>query len=233
MPTRLTAAVLGGWMLLLGVAFTFVDAARAPVRVLAGASTVAVILLAVRTLNPERRGPWHVLAGVAGISAIGAAAFTSGEGLLRTAGIVLLLGVYPLLTGVLVMFVRYRTGGRPDRGGLLDALTLASGVALLTWAFVIGPHVRDPGVPTLDRVLAVLFPIGDLACLAALTRLLLVTGRRLPAAALLTLGTLALLGSDVLNVTSFGGDAALVASSAGSPSSPPPGWPRCTRRCSS
>ncbi|WP_306213512.1 putative bifunctional diguanylate cyclase/phosphodiesterase [Actinoplanes sp. RD1] len=211
MPTRLTAAVFGGWMLLLGAVFTFVDAARGPVRLLAGASTVAVILLAVRTLNPERRTPWNLLAAAAGVSAVGAVMLTGGEGLLRTAGIILLLGVYPLLAAVLVMFVRYRTGGRPDRGGLLDALTLTSGVALLIWAFVLGPHVRDPGLHTVDRVLAVLFPIGDLLCLAALTRLLLVTGRRLPSAALLTLGTLALLGTDIVTATSFGDHAALVA----------------------
>ena len=203
MPTRLTAALFGIWMAVLGVAFAMEPGWHLPVRALAGASAVLAVVAGMRRHHPDQRGPWQLLVVVIGLSVAGTAAHTAGPGAERVVadlpaiGTGLLLLAYPLLAVVLYWFVRLRTGGgRRDRGGLLDSLTLTSGVALLAWTFVTGPQLRDAELSTAGQWVAVAFPVGDLLCLALLT-LLLTTSGRLPAAGWLAVGVLALLLSDV------------------------------------
>ncbi|MFI5931025.1 putative bifunctional diguanylate cyclase/phosphodiesterase [Actinoplanes sp. NPDC051494] len=198
MPTRLAAALFGGWMVVLGALFTVGTAWQAPARVLACAATLAVIGLGIRRHRPDRLGPWQLLAGTVAVSTAGSLAFTAGSvPLLHGAGVALLLAVFAMLGAALLLFTRHRGSGHRDRGGLLDALTLTSGVALLAWTFVIGPHVREPGLATGDRWLSVVFPLCGLACLAALARLLISPGRRPIAAAWLGAGVLTMLLSDI------------------------------------
>jgi diguanylate cyclase (GGDEF)-like protein/PAS domain S-box-containing protein len=212
MPTRLAAALFGLGMAALGVAFSLDPGWHQPVRALAGLAAVAAVLTGIRRHDPRRAGPWQLLAVAIVLSVVGTAAYTAGEtgSRLHDAGTGLLLAGYPLLALVLYRFVRLRTGGRRDRGGLLDALTLTSGVALLAWTFVIGPHLRDTDLTTAAQWTAVAFPVGDLLCLALLTRLL-TASVRLPAAGWLTAGILALLLADVgFNLVPLGDDVAFL-----------------------
>ncbi|AGZ45219.1 putative bifunctional diguanylate cyclase/phosphodiesterase [Actinoplanes friuliensis] len=203
MPTRLAAALFGAWMVVLGVTFYAEPAWQLPVRLLAGLSAVLVIGTGIRRQRPDHRGPWHVLSAAVVLSVAGTAVFTAGPAAeravshLHAIGTGILLVVYLLLATVLFWFVRLRTGGRRDRGGLLDALTLTSAVALLAWTFVIGPHLRDTDLTTIERWISVAFTVGDLLCLALLTRLLTVSGRGVRAAGWLAVGILAMLLADV------------------------------------
>ncbi|MET0494717.1 MAG: EAL domain-containing protein [Actinoplanes sp.] len=209
MPTRLAAVLFGAWMVLLGVAFSHDPSWQMPVRVTAAVSVLLMIVVGVRRHRPPRRGPWHVLAVAVVFSVAGTAAFTTDDiAYSHAVGTALLLIDYPLLALVLFWFVRLRTGGRRDRGGLLDALTLTSGVALLAWTFVVGPHLREaPG-----EWISVAFPAGDLLCLALLTRLLTGSGRRVPAAGWFAVGMLALLAADVGgNLVAFRSDVGYLA----------------------
>ncbi|GAA2474775.1 putative bifunctional diguanylate cyclase/phosphodiesterase [Winogradskya humida] len=202
MPTRLVAALFGGWMVVLGILFASVHALQMPVRVLAGGSALAVIILALRRYTPDRRGPWQLLAATVVVSSVGAISYNAESDsvpALTVIATVLLIAVYPMLAAALALFARHRTSGRRDRGGLLDALTLTSGVALLAWTFVIGPHIRDPSMSTGDVWLAIVFPICDLICLAVLARLLIASGRPPFAAAWLAAGILAMLAADMVN----------------------------------
>ena len=202
MPTRLMAALFGAWMAVLAVTFAAAPDWHQPVRLLAGISAVLAVVVGLRRHDPARRGPWQLLAVAVVLSVAGIGAYTAGPtaaaafGPLHAVGTGLLLIGYPLLALVLYWFVRLRTGGQRDRGGLLDALTLTAGVALLAWTFVIGPHLRDTNLSTAEQWVAVAFPVGDLLCLALVTRLLTASGR-LPAAGWLGAGVLALLLSDV------------------------------------
>ena len=203
MPTRLMAALFGLWMIVLCVVFAVEPGWQLPVRVLAGGSAVVAVAVGMRRHNPARRGPWQLLALVVVLSVAGTAAHAAGPAAERAIaglhgiGTGLLLVEYPLLALVLYWFVRLRTGGgRRDRGGLLDALTLTSGVALLVWAFVIGPQLREADLTTSGLWAAVAFPVGDLLCLALLTLVLTAAGR-LPAAGWLAVGVVALLLADV------------------------------------
>ena len=108
------------------------------------------------------------------------------------------LTMYPLLATGLLIFIRSRAGGG-DRGSLLDAITLTSGLALLSWIFLIVPYVRDTELTLPEKIISIAYPLGDVLILATLARLL--TGgsaRRTPAITLLALGTVGLLAADVL-----------------------------------
>jgi diguanylate cyclase (GGDEF)-like protein/PAS domain S-box-containing protein len=203
MPIRLAAALFTVWMGVLGGAFWFEPAWQSPLRLVAGLSAVVAIAGGVRRRKPARSGPWKLLAVTVALSAVGSAAFTAPRVVLATVPWLqdvadwLLLAVYPLLAFVLLLFVHHRTGGGRNRGGLLDALTVTSGITLLAWAFVIGPHVRGMDVTAGDEWLAVALPVGDLLCVAMLARLLSTVGRRITAVWLLAAGIAALVVVDV------------------------------------
>ena len=197
MPTKLAAALFGVWMAVLGAAFWLVPGWQMPVRLLAGTSAVLAIRYGVRRFKPARTLPWRLLAATVVLSTLATVAWTSTTGVRHTYASWALLLVYPMLAGVLILFARYRTGGGRDRGSLLDALAMTSGITLLAWAFVIGPHLRVMDMSRSDQWFAIAFPVGDLLCLAALTRLCTAASRRLVAVWLLAVGILAMLSADV------------------------------------
>src|SRR4051794_37271714 len=149
MPARLAAAVFGGWMALLALLFAVGPAGAGwLLPLLAGASAIIAVHAGVRRHGPPYRRPWNLL----GLAIAGAA---SGTALLRAPGwatgrvpglapvdSVLVVAAYLALAGVLVIFLRGRTGGARDRAGLLDALTLTAGVALLVWTFRLAPRLH-------------------------------------------------------------------------------------------
>ncbi|WP_432137964.1 MULTISPECIES: EAL domain-containing protein [unclassified Streptomyces] len=167
-----------------------------------GATGVVGILLGVRLNRPSHRVPWLMLA-------LGNTAFAAGE----AAQIILLdrqeqppfpsvadgfyLAAYPLYAAALLGFVRWRTGQR-DRASLVDALTLTTGLALLSWLILIVPFAQTPGLTWVQKAFAIAYPLGDILVLAMLLRLLAGRGRRSRALLLLTVGTVGLLTSDVL-----------------------------------
>ncbi len=203
MPARLAAALFGVWMTALGAVFALEPAWQTPVRLAAGLTTVLVIGLGVRRHKPARSLPWRLLAATMALSALGTAMVRPPAAAARAlpwltdAGELLVLAVYPLLALMLFRFVRHRTGGARDRGGLLDALTVTAGASLLAWTYAIAPHLFEMEMTTADLVKAVAFPVGDLLCLAMVIRLFTTAGRRLPSAALLGAGILAMLVTDV------------------------------------
>ena len=209
MPARLAAALIAGlfaaWMLLLGAAFDLASGwyAQTPLGLAAGISAAVAVSAGVRRYRPAQPFPWHLLGVTLVLSSAGDAAYTAPADVVRhlpwlpTAGGGILLGGYPLLAVVLMLFVHHRTGGGRDRGGRLDALTVTSGVALLAWTFAIGPHVRGMDLAAPRQWLVIAFPAGGLLCLAMLTRLFTTGGRHVAAAAVLGAGVLAMIAADV------------------------------------
>ncbi|GAB1693725.1 EAL domain-containing protein [Krasilnikovia sp. M28-CT-15] len=202
MPTRVAAALFGVWMAAQGAAFWLLPAWQDPIRLAAGFATVVAVLFGMRRRRPARTGPWQLLALAVALSAVGKTVHdvplaVQSVPLLAPAVTLALLAVYPTLAGALVMFVRYRTGGSRDRGGLIDALTVTAGAALLSWTFVLSPQLRDADLTSTADLLAIGYPIGDLLLLAALTRLWTVSNRRVPAGFVLVAGVFAMLVVDL------------------------------------
>ncbi|MGI5404065.1 aminotransferase class I/II-fold pyridoxal phosphate-dependent enzyme [Streptomyces sp. CA-135486] len=168
-----------------------------------GLASVCAILLGIRMHRPAHRWPWLVLAAAN-------FTFTAGDttyNILNTffdqqnpfpsLADVFYLATYPLFAIGLFGFIRYRTTGR-DLASLLDALILTSGLALLSWVFLITPNAQAADTTWIQRAISIAYPLGDVLMLAMLARLLTPGGLRSPAIQLLTVGTIGILVSDVL-----------------------------------
>jgi diguanylate cyclase (GGDEF)-like protein/PAS domain S-box-containing protein len=204
MPARLAAACFGLWIALLATASVLLDGfLQGAAWVAGGASAIAAVTVGVRRHEPAHPTPWRLLTAALVASLVGSVAYDWAPALptwvpaVPRAGEALLIAVYPLLALALLIFVRLRSGGR-DRGGLLDALTLTAGAALLSWIFLIAPYVRDDTLSSVARAVAVAFPVGDVLCLAMMARLFTSAPRRTPALVALGVGVGALLAGDIL-----------------------------------
>ena len=110
-------------------------------------------------------------------------------------GDALYLLVYPaLMTGVLLAVRRRNPQG--DRAGVIDALIITVGMALLSWVFLMAPYVHDATLSPLAKMVSIAYPLGDVLLLAATLRLAFDGGRRRGSFYLLIASVGALLATD-------------------------------------
>ncbi|MDX6628815.1 MAG: hypothetical protein QOH00_1061 [Gaiellales bacterium] len=167
---------------------------------ISGSSFVA-ILIGIRIHRPAAPWVWRWFA-------IGQALFFLGdvytysypnlighEVPFPSAGDVLYLLVYPaLMTGVLLAVRRRNPQG--DRAGVIDALIITVGIALLSWVFLMAPYVHDATLSPLAKSVSIAYPLGDVLLLAAALRLAFDGGRRRGSFFLLSASVCALLTTD-------------------------------------
>jgi diguanylate cyclase (GGDEF)-like protein/PAS domain S-box-containing protein len=205
MGIRLTARrVLAGyavWMALLVAAHYTLTGLAAETAGLIGISGVAAMLVGVARNRPARKTPWLLLA----------AANLAGAGgelslhILRLTGHTSVpfpsfadaayLTEYPLYVVGLGIFIYSKTVGRDVRS-LAVALVLTTGLALLTWIFIV-PEAANPSLTWLQRCVALAHPVGGLLVVVTLARLLAPGTARGWSTALLTGGTIGGLASAV------------------------------------
>ncbi|MEV6342266.1 EAL domain-containing protein [Actinoplanes sp. NPDC051851] len=213
MPTRWPAALFGAWILVLGVVYGVAPALGGWLRLVGGLSAAGAVLLGTRRAQPDDRRPWWLLAVAAGLSGVGGSMASAPDVLstrftwMNTAGTSVMLIAYPVLALALGGFVLRRLGSARDQAGLLDALTVTSGVALLIWTFVVGP--RMDAAASVDG-LGLAMPFADLLCLGLLIRLTTVPGRLVASAWWLGAGIAAMLVADIAR-HSWAGQLALYA----------------------
>jgi diguanylate cyclase (GGDEF)-like protein len=112
------------------------------------------------------------------------------------ADVAYLLG-YPLMAIGLVIAIRRRiTGG--DRAGLLDAAILATGAAVVWWAFVLGPLAGTGDADPLSFAISVAYPIGDLLLIGMALGVVMTPGTRSASFGLLVASLLVLLMGDLV-----------------------------------
>jgi diguanylate cyclase (GGDEF)-like protein/PAS domain S-box-containing protein len=164
---------------------------------------VAAMLIGVRLNRPSKNLPWLLLAGALLFAA--ASQFTVRQ-LVRSAGLPVQfpsladaghLLAYPLIVAGLSLFVRYRSAEH-DRRALADALILVAVLALLTWFLLVHPGTATEEISWLPRVASAAYPVGDLAVMAALARLLAPGAARGLSVQLLTVGIVGGVVSDVV-----------------------------------
>ncbi|MFE5581190.1 putative bifunctional diguanylate cyclase/phosphodiesterase [Kitasatospora sp. NPDC056531] len=168
-----------------------------------GLGCVAAIVIGVRLHRPRHPLFWYLLA-LANLS------FTTGQAIqIFELDVLHLNNPFPsvadgfylaefLLYAVgLLGFIRWRTA-RQDRAGLLDALIITLGLALLVWIYLILPYARNPDLTWLQKAVSIAYPLGDVVVLALLLRLLTPRGGNSRSLRLLTVGALGLLTSDTL-----------------------------------
>ena len=198
----LSVPLYGVWMLAVVIAFYAYPAGHLVLWALLGLSSAAAIAAGVRRYRPAHPFPWWLLAVAVVVFAAGDTTYNVLTTILGqdnpfpSLADVFYLAMYPAAAGGLLLLIRHRTGGR-DRGSLLDALSLTTALALLSWIVLISPYVRDPDLTWLERAISIAYPLGDVLMLATLARLIITAGRN-RAAVLLGLGTVGLTVSDVL-----------------------------------
>jgi diguanylate cyclase (GGDEF)-like protein/PAS domain S-box-containing protein len=165
-----------------------------------GASAVVATLVGVRRHRPERRSAWYLLAAALACFIIGDTSFNVLVDVLGqvdpfpSVADVFYLLMYPLIAVGLLRLVRLGAT-RHDAPDVLDALTMTTGFGLLSWILVIHPLLQDGELTTLQRLVTVAYPLGDVLVMAMLARLTAGGGPR--SSQLLMVGTLGLLAADV------------------------------------
>lgn len=167
-----------------------------------GLSSVAASVTGTRLNSPPRRRPWYLLA-LATLSLILGDTiyniltdFFHETNPFPSIADASYLFTYPLAACGLVMMIRMRNPHR-NATALVDALLLAAGLALLIWVFTITPTVRAHQINWFYSAVSIAYPIGDVLLLVVILRMLTGGGVRGWSPALLVLGTLGLMSSDI------------------------------------
>jgi hypothetical protein len=148
---------------------------RAESWALIGLSAVAAMLLGIGLHRPARRAPWFLLLAALSIFVVTDAVenvlaeYYSHVPEFPSISDDLALLAYPLATVAFLLLIRRQNSGH-DWVGLLDALTLAAGLALLAWIYLIDPAVQGDNRSWLARTVAIAYPLGDVILLVVLTR---------------------------------------------------------------
>jgi len=195
--------VLGGyaaWMAMLIAAYYALPGLRVEAWGLIGLSGVIAIVGGVVINRPSRKAPWLLLAAalasfVAGQVSALVAQLVGTELPFPSFADVLYLSTYPLYAAGLLIFIRWRNPDR-DRRSLIDALTLTAGLALLSWIYLILPYAHNAALSSLQKSVAIAYPLGDVLVLAMIARLLAPGTARARSVQLLTLGAVGGLMSD-------------------------------------
>jgi diguanylate cyclase (GGDEF)-like protein/PAS domain S-box-containing protein len=170
------------------------------IRVVAPAVGVGAVLLGIAAHQPRRVLSWALLAGSLGVLTVAqliwARLHFGGSETFPSVGDAL------HLVSAAVLVIALATLGQdssPDEDSLGPIETAIVGIAvgLGVWLAVVEPYLTDRGLAFGDRVWAVLIPMVDALALAIAFRMAAQNRFRVPATALLALGTALLLVSDV------------------------------------
>ena len=188
------------WVALLIGVYYGIDSLRIAAWGLISLSAVAAIVAGLVLNRPARKAPWILIAAGLTCFAAGQLSFLIAAKLqvalpFPSFADVLYLSTYPLYAVGLLMFIYWRTPDG-DQRSLIDALTLTVGLGLLSWTFLIRPHVNDVMLTGLQKTVAIAYPLGDVLVLALLVRLLAPGAARARSVQLLTVGIIACLVSD-------------------------------------
>jgi hypothetical protein len=180
------------------------DTAKVVFYSLVGLSAVAAILVGVRRHRPSNPLVWYLLAAGRLCYLVADVLFFTLQHVLHvdhvpTVADAFYLGSYPFLVAGLLLVVRLRSPGG-DRAGLIDALIVAVGAALVSWAFLIAPFVGNPDLTVAGQVTSAAYPVAGLTVAAVAARPATGSGGRAPAFRLVVAALLVTLASNSIYV---------------------------------
>ncbi|MEU8662967.1 putative bifunctional diguanylate cyclase/phosphodiesterase [Actinoplanes philippinensis] len=111
----------------------------------------------------------------------------------------LYLSAYPLLWASLSRLGSSR--GDRERGALIDAAIISTGIGLIFWVWVVGPTLQDAGAPLLERLVTIGYPLADVLLTTAVARMLTRAGNRTPSMRLMATGAVIMLSCDLIYTT--------------------------------
>jgi len=167
-----------------------------------GLTSWIAVVVGIRLNKPARSLPWWLFAGGLCLYWMGDVYTYSypryilhHEVPFPSIGDAVYLTVYPALMVGLLIVVRRRSP-QSNRNTLIDATILTLGLSLLSWILLITPYLHDGTLGLLPKMVSVAYPLGDILLLAAVVRLLLDRGPRLPAFYLLAASIVSILITD-------------------------------------
>src|ERR1700749_4803864 len=163
------------WMLTLLAAYFALPGLSAVFLCLLAVSAAGAVVVRVARCRPAHMLPWLLLAAAA-LCFAGSRVFLV-FGARRPpvapwdASTIVGLLVYALLAAALYLFARARSSGT-DRRSLVDAVTVTAGLVMLVWLFRIVPTLTDPALSEAQKLVSISYPLGQIAVLLTLGRLL-------------------------------------------------------------
>jgi diguanylate cyclase (GGDEF)-like protein/PAS domain S-box-containing protein len=165
-------------------------------------SAVVAIVVGVRLHKPKHALPWYLFA-------VGQALFTAGDVItynyeslfgselpFPSIGDPFYLAVFPCLVIGLLLITAIRSPGRRDADALLDGLIIAIGTAAVSWQLLLAPIAASTDSTLDQKLVALAYPVFDLALLIVVVRLALGAGKWRPSLYLMVAGVLAMLAAD-------------------------------------
>jgi signal transduction histidine kinase len=148
-----------------------------------GVSAVIAIVAGLLIQRPSRKAPWIMFA-------VGQTLFVTGDVLaynykqlfghtlpFPSVADVAYLGVGPTIVIGLALLIRQRSQGR-DWGSAIDSVIITTGVALVSWIFLISPYAYDRTLSLPTKLTSIAYPLMDLLIISATIRLTVGRGMR-------------------------------------------------------
>jgi diguanylate cyclase (GGDEF)-like protein len=160
-----------------------------------GATAVACLMVTVRRSRLAGAAAWYCFGAGILSNATGTLVDGIGELVFQRASVpsvadLFWLGLYPGLIAGMAYLIRRRSPG-PQWATLIDTVIITTGLALVSWEFLVRPEVMDAHLTTFGRAVLFAYPIGDIVVMGMMLRLLIGPGRRSPALLLMVGGLLA------------------------------------------
>ncbi|MEU4156837.1 bifunctional diguanylate cyclase/phosphodiesterase [Actinoplanes sp. NPDC026670] len=169
-----------------------------------GLSSVAAMVVGIVRNRPEHWRAWALFAAgvltfVSGDITYDVTELRLGEYPYPYWADLLYLSAYPLLWLSLSRLGNPR--GDRERGALIDAAIISTGIGLIFWVSVVGPTLADTGAPVLERLVTIGYPLADVLLTTAVARMLTRVGNRTPSMRLMTAGAVMMLSCDLIYTT--------------------------------
>ena len=176
---------------------------QSPLWTALGLSAVAATVAGVRRNRPRQPLAWYLLAAAELTFIAGDTSYNALTDILHqdnpfpsVADLFYLL-TYVLVAAGIFLIIRARSSSR-DLPSLIDAVTITTGLGLLSWVYLIVPNFQADGLDTIQRIVSVGYPVGDVMILAMLARLVAGGGLRFASMWFLVTGAMGLMVADVL-----------------------------------
>ena len=165
-------------------------------------AALAAVVVGLRINRPANPLAWKFLLANSVVFFMADAVFYTRHDILHltefpTPADPIYLAHYGLLFAGLLLLVKRRSSGRPDRAAAIDATVAGIGAALVAWLVWVGPSLAGH-MPLLTRLDIAVYPVVDVALFAISLRLLAGRGTRPTAFWLLNAAVLSLFVADSL-----------------------------------
>lgn len=143
-----------------------------------GIYAFVAVLLGVAIHRPPVKLPWYVLSAALLMLVAGDVLLNRYELFFgRPAGYpdlpdAFFLGGNFAVVVALGLIIRLRLGAK-ERSSFIDAMIIATAGAVLSWIFLMVPHIQDQELTNAQRIVSMTYPVADVLMLVMLARLML------------------------------------------------------------